>query len=600
MPDVLESIPPLEPEDGRTLYRIAASLDAAAHVVAGEARILWTNRSAVATDDLFLYLHLDAFRDAGTRFLRESGGELRGERFRGPGRMELLRVAVDGTDVLDGSERSETWIRLRLPAPIPPGESATVEASFEAHLPPVFARTGWSGSFHLAAQWFPKVPVRSAEGEWLLRARGGWGEFFAEHADWDVTLDVPDGFTTGAPGTPAAPGGTPADGRNRLRFVLRRAVDFAFAAWDRFRVADEEIGGIRIRWLYPPEAQETLARQRAAVAGALPRFVERLGPPPTDRLVVVLVPRDAEGAGGMEYAGFITTTASPELPGYRDDQEVAVHELAHQWFHALVASDESGHPWMDEGTVTWVTGVVLDDLFGADRSMVSAGPLAIGYGASRRACWRLGRPEVPGHLAAEAYASAGSYGSAVYCRAGLAFDALAAACGREAVFAALGDYTAAHRFTLAGPDDLLAALGRGCGRGPVDTVFRPALEAVGTFDLALADVAVDREDGDGEGRGWTTRFTVVRRGADVRVPVRTEVRFGGAAVDARWDGSGDRRSFAVRSDRPPESIAIDPDREVLLDADLTNNGWRRESPAGTTGLLDEIVLVFGALFGGLL
>jgi hypothetical protein len=305
----------------------------------------------------------------------------------------------------------------------------------------------------------------------------------------------------------------------------------------------------------------------------------------------------------MEYPGLVTTTSSPAFPGYRDDQEVAIHETVHQWFYALVASDEAREPWLDEGLTTWVTGVVMDELFGDDRSLISAGPLGIGYFPSRRACWRLAATAEPIDLAADAYPSFDAYASTIYCRGSLAFEALALVVGRDAVLHALERYVTAHRLGQATAADLYAAMSAECGGEAVERVLAREVAGAGGFDLTLEDVTVRRVEGDAEliaprtspGERWVTRFTVRRCGPAVEVPVDVEVRFPGAVRRSVWDGRGEGASFVVQSDRPPESILVDPDRRVLLDRNLLDNGWRGSPPPLLDGLADEITAAYGGL-----
>ena len=40
----------------------------------------------------------------------------------------------------------------------------------------------------------------------------------------------------------------------------------------------------------------------------------------------------------------------------------ATHELAHSWFQQVLASNESKHPWMDEGFTTYIEDFVLNEM----------------------------------------------------------------------------------------------------------------------------------------------------------------------------------------------------------------------------------------------
>ena len=58
-----------------------------------------------------------------------------------------------------------TQLRVPLRAPLMPGAKLLVEASFVAKLPPVFARSGYVGDFHVIAQWFPKLAKLEPSGD---------------------------------------------------------------------------------------------------------------------------------------------------------------------------------------------------------------------------------------------------------------------------------------------------------------------------------------------------------------------------------------------------------------------------------------------------
>ena len=56
------------------------------------------------------------------------------------------------------------------------------------------------------------------------------------------------------------------------------------------------------------------------------------------------------GDGGMEYPMITLITGERSL---RSLVGVTVHEMAHSWFQAMVATNESLHEWMDEGFTSW-------------------------------------------------------------------------------------------------------------------------------------------------------------------------------------------------------------------------------------------------------
>src|SRR5690606_7611636 len=50
--------------------------------------------------------------------------------------------------------------------------------------------------------------------------------------------------------------------------------------------------------------------------------------------------------GGMEYP---MITIIGNMPGKESLDNVIAHEVGHNWFYGILASNERDHPWMDEG-----------------------------------------------------------------------------------------------------------------------------------------------------------------------------------------------------------------------------------------------------------
>lgn len=159
-------------------YRISATLDPDKHVIAGQQQLTWRNRSAVPVRSVYIHLYMNAFEGEGSSFFTEQ--RQRGEAFRSGaeigdgewGHIALRSVSQGGATVPwrfvqpDGGPATDhTVARLDLPEAVAPGASTTLDMAFTTQLPRVIARTGYYGSFHLVAQWFPKIAVLELPGE---------------------------------------------------------------------------------------------------------------------------------------------------------------------------------------------------------------------------------------------------------------------------------------------------------------------------------------------------------------------------------------------------------------------------------------------------
>ncbi|HEV8269354.1 MAG TPA: hypothetical protein VGR00_14005, partial [Thermoanaerobaculia bacterium] len=127
-----------------------------------------------------------------------------------------------------------------------------------------------------------------------------------------------------------------------------------------------------------------------------------------------------------------------------------------------------------------------------------------------------------------------------------------------------------------------------------DALFRETWDSTGSIDYAVSVATSKRVEpavgyaGDGSAFKFTAAakeppksgpfesVVVVKRLGDAVWPVDVELRFhGGQKVRRRWDGK--ERWIRYRITGPElEEAVVDPDRKVLLDVDLLNNGRRVE------------------------
>ena len=201
-------------------YDIDVRLDAEAKTLEGRERILWRNPSNDSVSELWFHLYLNAFRNSESTFVRESGGQLRGDKMPadGWGWTDVTSLKLkDGKDLLpslrfehpdDDNDRDRTVARVVLPEPVAPGGSVTLDLAWKAKLPRVFARTGFVRDYFLVGQWFPKLGVYEPAGL-RGRAAGGWNchqfhansEFYADFGHYRVAITLPARFVVGATGT---------------------------------------------------------------------------------------------------------------------------------------------------------------------------------------------------------------------------------------------------------------------------------------------------------------------------------------------------------------------------------------------------------------
>lgn len=410
------------PERTPVTYRIDATLatidgESFPRLVKGDETIVWTNLSRERVATVVLHLYPNAFADERSAFLRErasDGTEL-------PDPMVWGGCDVTNIHVPDSPGRQPTWapvpfagapddrtvLEVKLPQPVESGASVTLRITFTTTLPKPVARMGAVKDFVMAAQWYPKLGRHlgtDAAAPWKDRLVGGWychhyhaaSEFAADFADFTVDLTTPKDWVVGATGTPAGdavPGKDPAT--ERRTWTATSVVDFAWAAGSRLRtltrtidpddpqatdrVANEvkltktllaldapppDLPAVEVVLLLQPEHLDQAERHFDAARVALALFGTWLGPYPYPRLTIVDPPHDAP-VGGMEYPTLVTVgTSAGTPPGALRPEHVTVHEIGHQWFMNLLASNEAEEAWLDEGLTTWFTARAMDLAWG--------------------------------------------------------------------------------------------------------------------------------------------------------------------------------------------------------------------------------------------
>jgi len=590
---------PPSPERPIVDYTIKARLDVVEHRVKGSGRILWRNASSRDQHEVWFHLYLNAFKNERTVFMRSTA--TRG--FRGGGtpatwgwvRVDALKG--QGTDLWAKADEhspddpdDETDIRVPLAEPVPPGGEVEFEVAWTAQLPTVTARTGFAGSFHMVAQWFPKLAKLEPDGTWAHFPFERLSEFYADYGRYDVTIDVPQGFVVGASG-PRVQDEDVGD-RHVVRHRIERVHDFAFAAWDRFEVRRREAPtGVAIRALVPAGDEDLAAIELDQAAFGLQALGSKFGAYPYDVLTIVHPPRDAREAGGMEYPTLITTGGRWYRPmlGMRDVEGVTVHELAHQWFYGLLGSNEHRWPFLDEGLTTWATLVTLEERYPGDSAFSGKGVLGLTIG--HPAIARAAAAAVAGNdvvaQPAEDFALGSDYGGLVYARTATLLETLRRL-EPETMPVAMKAYAESHRFGHPVPEDLLASIRRYVGE-PAATAMRQVLFERGTIDVAVAAMwSEEAEPGKGlygapprdaetsnEGPAPEAAHVgaiVLRRLGTVVLPVEVEIRGAEGRVERRiWDGRGAKVTWRYASDQPLEAVIVDPEHELLLDDDLSNN-----------------------------
>ncbi|MFP4978898.1 M1 family metallopeptidase [Paenibacillus sp. CN-4] len=588
-------------------YHIDVRLDPESDTLKGTETVTWTHPGRQPVKDLYFHLYPNAFASADTTFMKESGGKLREDKMPagGYGSMTLTDIRTsDGEPLLhrlqyvqpdDGNPHDRTLAKVHLPRQVTAGESVTLRLQFEVKLPRIFARMGAAGDFVMAGQWFPKLSayeprgVRGTANEgWNLHQYHGSSEFYSDFGIYNVTISVPSDYKVAATGFPVRTASVK-NGIKSYRFYADDVHDFAWAASPRFVVAEEalstpEVPGVRIKLYLDPMHKDLKERYFQAAKSALTYFSKWYGPYPYSTLTVVVPPLDGNGAGGMEYPTLVTAFGASDPNPDSSLERTVIHEIAHQYFYGMIASNEFEEAWLDESFASYAEDRLMEQEYGAVPNL----PLQAGFVTS----------PAPLKLEAWKYGGADIYTQNVYLRGKLVLKDIERQTGRKTMDRIMRTYAEKYRFRHPTTRDFQQVVEQ-VTRKPWQSYFDQYVYSGGTADFAIDSIQINRDETDGAA-SYESVVQIGRKGAEYpAVPVRFTFA-DGRTLQKQWDGTRSGTTFRLRHTAPLVHAEIDPDRTLLLETKHWNNFRKAEldpktASRWTLGVAKFIETVLGIL-----
>ncbi|HYI65492.1 MAG TPA: M1 family aminopeptidase [Candidatus Limnocylindrales bacterium] len=343
-------------------------------------------------------------------------------------------LEMGDTVTIDGEPVAFEWtttINLRVPLDgLGPGESVEIGVDFALNVgrsPDAFsARLSSENGVLSFGQWFPIV---STEHEVY-----GLGDPQISFTADSIRLALE--TTTQLPrDAVACPGLVEAPQTAGTAWVceVSDVRDFSFVVNPRFQLTEADADGTAIR-VYTETVSGGVVAELARTA--LIGLGEAFGAYPWPDLVLAEV-----GAGGgfsMEYPRAIHLTR-----GKVTDTYVVYHEVAHQWFYGQLGNDQQREPWLDEGFADFSARYLM----GIGPDQCSTRPID-----SPVFAWEAG-PTTGGD-----WSSCDGYFHTVFYRGTEFLNAIRAATGDDAFFAAMREWVAANRHGMTTARGLLVHL----------------------------------------------------------------------------------------------------------------------------------------------
>jgi hypothetical protein len=575
-------------------YDIDARLDEDSKTIHGRQTIRWRNITDLPTWELQFHLYWNAWRDAESTWLRErrmaglyeappddawSSMDVTSLHLREPsGERRDVTSAMRFIAPDDGNARDRTVMSVQLGRGVGPNEGVEVELEWTAKIPRPFARTGWVGDYYFIAQWFPKLGVLESDG-WNTHQFHAATEFYSDFGVYDVRLTVPRRFVVGASGRQSARTDN-ADGTTTHRYQAEDIHDFAWTASPDFvdlsqRFEHATLPPVDIRLLLQSERSGQADRYFAIISATLKRYGEWFGAYPYGYLTVV-DPAFQSDSDGMEYPTFLTGRSRWLTPDATQVPEsTTAHEVGHQWWYGIVATNEFEHAWMDEGITTYATARVLAEAKSPNRVETRYFGTSIPWSFRDIAVTRVDNDRLAGYrLNSEANAPLtptyqywpSTAAIISYNKTALWLHTLEQRLGWPMMQRILTTYFERWKFKHPKPSDFFDVVREVSGEEHVwffDEVYRSS----NTFDYGIQEFRSDRLDD----QSYRTTV-VVRRHGEATHPIDVITTFeNGDQIKETWDGRDRRIVYVYERPSRGATVHVDPDRVLLLDIAETNN-----------------------------
>lgn len=310
------TIPPrAEPPADRPRYTLRVDVRPADNAVVGDVTVRFT--PDLDTDRLVFRLWPNGPRSA-TR-----GAEL-----------AITSVAVDGKAATSEQPNATTLV---VPTQVPAGRTVEAAVGWRLTLPGAIEdRISRNGDAIRLGSFYPVLAWERGHGWAIDAATSGFAESSTPvTADYTATITVPAGLDVMATG----------EQREAGTWTAANAPDFALSV-GHFRTAAATAHApdpVQVSVGVHAGLRDNPAAYVERIVRSLEDFSRRFGPYPWPTLSFALTPNLG---GGIEYPMHV-------MQGPNTLGRTTPHEVGHQWFYALVGSNQGRDPWLDEGLATY-------------------------------------------------------------------------------------------------------------------------------------------------------------------------------------------------------------------------------------------------------
>lgn len=444
-------------------YTMSVDMNVKNYHYDGKQKLVYTNNSPDTLHQIFYHLYYNAFQpgsqmDVRSRTIADPDSRVMDRISKlnhdEIGYLKIENLKQDG-QTLEGKTIG-TIYQVKLAKPLLPGEKTTLKLNFKGQVPVQIRRAGRNNAEGIAlsmAQWYPKLAEYDYEGwhadPYIAR------EFYGVWGDFDVTITIDKNYVVGGSGylqNPEKMGyGYQKNPNKKVKhrgkkntwhFIAPHVHDFTWAAdpdYRHDRVTTED--GTELHFFYKPNLAKNWTRLETDAKKLYNYYQKHIGPYPYKQYSFI-----QGGDGGMEYAMCTLINGDKK---YGSLLGTSAHEFAHSWFQFVLATNESEHPWMDEGFTSYISTKAMNQIYKEPKE----NPFKRYYKSYRQMA-NSGQEETES-THADRYKTNGSYGVNAYVKGAIFLNQLGYIIGEENLEKTLHAYYDKWQFKHPSPNDFI-------------------------------------------------------------------------------------------------------------------------------------------------
>ncbi len=332
--------------------KIDAELFPDKELLRAKEEIQYINQSKVKIDTIYLHVWANGYKDPNTAYFKELARSKNNYPYNHAsdfqGNCSIKKLSQNRiVSPYEWDKEYTDILILPLKETLSPNDTLIIDIDFEVKIPLLSSRMGHSYSDFALSQWFPKPAVFDQKG-WHAFPYLNQGEFYSEFGSYNVKITVPEAYQVAATGNLKQVQSE--EHKKTYEFAEDSIHDFAWFAGTNWTISKDSVqlphSG---RWVqiecYYNANHTRWNKAHLYVKDAIYYYSLWLGDYPYATCKVVEGLNSSNG--GMEYPTI--TTIEPEITDSLALETVIIHEVGHNWFYGILASNEREFPWMDEG-----------------------------------------------------------------------------------------------------------------------------------------------------------------------------------------------------------------------------------------------------------